>query len=59
MSKNQGMKNKKKDAPTYNYLEQWDTRFGLSDRIVVRKNGKFVNNISLSALRKGEPVTSR
>ena len=59
MSKNQGMKNKKKDVPVYNYLEQWDTRFGLSDRIVVRKNGKFVNNISLSALRKGEPVTSR
>ena len=59
MSKNQGMKNKKKDIQVYNYLEQWDTRYGLSDRIVVRKNGKFVNNISLSALRKGEPVTSR
>jgi len=59
MSKNQGMKNKTKDAPMYNYLEQWDTRYGLSDRIVVRQNGKFVNNISLSALRKGEPVTSR
>jgi len=46
-------------AKTYNYLEKWDTRYGLSDRIVVRKNGKFVDNISLSALRKGEPVTSR
>ena len=49
----------KKSAPVYNYLEQWDTRFGLSDRIVVRKNGKFVNNISLTALRKGETVKSR
>ena len=49
----------KKNAPVYNYLEQWDTRFGLSDRIVVRKNGKFVNNISLTALRKGETVKSR
>lgn len=50
---------KKKDAPVYNYLEQWNTRYGLSDRIVVRKAGKFVNTISLSALRKGEPVTSK
>ena len=49
----------KNNAPTYNYLEQWDTRYGLSDRIVVRKNGKFVNVISLTALRKGEKVTSR
>jgi hypothetical protein len=52
-------KNKKKEDPMYNYLEQWDTRYGLSDRIVIRKNGKFVNNISLTALRKGTPVTSR
>lgn len=50
---------KKKKAKTYNYLEKWDTRYGMSDRIVVRKNGKFVDNISLTALRKGEPVTSR
>jgi hypothetical protein len=47
---------KAKDARTYNYLEQWDTRYGLSDRIVVRKAGKFVNTISLTALRKGQPV---
>ena len=50
---------KAKDAPVYNYLEQWDTRYGLSDRIVVRKAGKFVNTISLTALRKGEPVKSK
>jgi hypothetical protein len=49
----------KKDTPVYNYLEQWSTRYGLSDRIVVRKGGKFITNISLSALRKGETVTSR
>ena len=49
----------KKTTPTYNYLEQWDTRYGLSDRIVIRKNGRFVNNISLTALRKGETVKSR
>lgn len=50
---------KGKNAPVYNYLEQWDTRYGLSDRIVIRKNGKFVNNISLTALRKGETVKSK
>lgn len=49
----------KKKAPTYNYLEQWDTRYGLSDRIVIRRNGKFVDNISLTALRKGQTVKSR
>jgi hypothetical protein len=50
---------KKTNAKVYNYLEQWDTRYGMSDRIVIRKNGKFVNNISLTALRKGETVKSR
>jgi hypothetical protein len=50
---------KRKDAPVYNYLEQWDTRYGRSERIVVRKAGKFVDNISLTALRKGEPVKSK
>ena len=53
------MATKKKQVPTFNYLEQWDTRYGLSDRIVIRKAGKFVNNISLSALRKGETVKSK
>jgi hypothetical protein len=50
---------KTKDAPVYNYLEQWDTRYGRSERIVVRKNGKFVDNISITALRKGETVKPR
>lgn len=49
----------KKKEPTYNYLEQWDTRYGLSDRVVIRQAGKFVTNVSLSALRKGETVKSR
>lgn len=53
------MASKKKNVPTYNYLEQWDTRYGLSDRIVIRKQGKFVDNISLTALRKGQTVKSR
>ncbi len=41
------------------YLEKWDTRYGTSERIVIRKNGKFVDNTSLSALRKGTKVKSR
>ena len=41
-------------ARTYNYLETWNTRYGKSERIVVRKNGKFVDNISLTALKRAK-----
>lgn len=38
---------------TYQYLEAWDTRFGTSERIVIRDaNGRFVSNVSITALRK-------
>lgn len=50
---------KNQKAREYAYLEQWNTRNGLSDRVVIRKNGKFVDNISLTALRKGQTVKSR
>lgn len=50
---------KKKNQPTYSYLESWDTRYGKSERIVVRRNGKFVDNISLTALKQGARVGSR
>lgn len=44
---------KRKIKTTAQYLEQWDTRFGASDRIVIRdQNGKFVNNFSITALKK-------
>ncbi len=49
----------KKEVRSFAYLEQWDTRNGLSDRVVIRKAGRFVDNISLSSLRNGTPVTSR
>ena len=49
----------KKPRRTYAYLEQWDTRFGKSDRVVIREQGRFVDTISLSALRKGQKVSSR
>lgn len=47
---------KSKKAPVFNYLEKWNTRYGQSERVVVRQNGRFLTNISLSALRKGTPV---
>lgn len=49
----------KKEVRSFAYLEQWDTKNGLSDRVVIRKAGRFVDNISLSSLRNGTPVTSR
>ena len=42
----------KRKGREYQYLEQWDTRYGLSKRVVVRQNGKFVDNFSLTALMK-------
>jgi hypothetical protein len=53
------MASKKNRKRTYAYLEQWDTRFGKSDRVVIREQGRFVDNVSLTALRKGEKVSSR
>jgi hypothetical protein len=50
---------KKNKARTYAYLEQWDTRFGSSDRVVIREQGRFVDNVSLTALRKAPKITSK
>jgi hypothetical protein len=50
---------KKTQLKTYPYLEQWDTRYGLSERVVLRKGGKFVDNVSLTALKRGQRVASR
>jgi len=36
----------------YNYLEQWNTRYGSSTRIVTRQQGKFVTNVSFTGLLK-------
>lgn len=43
---------KKTAAPTFNYLEKWDTKHGTSERVVVRRAGKFVTNYSITGLRK-------
>ena len=52
-------KRKTPKLKTYPYLEQWDTRYGLSERVVLRKGGKFVDNVSLTALMRGQWVGSR
>lgn len=38
------------------YLEVWNTRYGTSERIVYRKNGKFVDSVSLDSLRAAKTV---
>ncbi len=44
----------------YTYLEQWDTRYGVQDRVVIRDaNGKFVDSVNLTSLRKAPSVSSR
>ena len=44
----------KSKAPLFNYLEKWDTRYGQSERVVVRQAGRFVTNISLTALKQAK-----
>jgi hypothetical protein len=46
-------KSAKSSAPAeFNYLEKWDTKQGTSERLVVRRAGKFVTNYSITALKK-------
>jgi hypothetical protein len=50
---------KRNNRNTYAYLEKWDTRFGSSDRVVIRNKGRFVDNVSLTALRKAPKISSK
>ena len=44
----------------YTYLEKWDTRYGIQERVVIRDaNGKFVDSVNLTSLRKAPKVESR
>ena len=44
----------------YTYLEQWNTRFGTQERVVIRdQNGKFVDSVNLTGLRKAPKITAR
>ena len=38
------------------YLEVWNTRYGTSERVVYRRNGKFIDSVSLDSLRKAKAV---
>lgn len=52
------MASKKSKTPRYTYLEVWNTRYGIQERIVTRENGKFIDSTpALATLRKGIPVT--
>jgi hypothetical protein len=42
---------KKADIKTFKYLEKWDTRYGIQERIVVRNQGRFVDSINVTGLR--------
>ena len=45
---------KKTKTPRYTYLEVWNTRSGVQERIVTRENGKFIDSTpALATLRKG------
>ena len=44
----------------YSYLEQWNTRYGVQERVVIRdENGKFVDSVNLTGLRKAPKVSPR
>jgi hypothetical protein len=48
------------DIRKYTYLEKWDTKHGVQERVVIRdQNGKFVDSVNLTGLRKAKPVASR
>jgi hypothetical protein len=44
----------------YTYLENWDTRYGLQERVVVRDHkGRFVDSISITTLRNSPKISTR
>lgn len=45
-------------GPVTPYLEVWNTRYGTSERIVYRRNGKFIDSISLDTLRNARTVNN-
>lgn len=55
-NKGDSMSKKNKKPAKFLYMEQWDTRFGLSDRIVIREQGRFVDNITRKQLAGAKTV---
>ena len=49
-----------KNIKKYSYLETWNTRFGTQERVVIRTaDGKFVDSVNLTSLRKAPKVAAR
>lgn len=49
-----------KNVKKYSYLEKWNTRYGVQERVVIRTaDGKFVDSVNLTSLRKAAPITTR
>jgi hypothetical protein len=47
-------KGKKMAKELFIYQENWNTRYGKSPRIVVRNQGRFVDNVSKRQMKAGE-----
>jgi hypothetical protein len=49
-----------KSIRKYSYLETWNTRYGTQERVVIRdQNGKFVDSVNLTGLRKAPKIAAR
>jgi hypothetical protein len=49
-----------KKIKKFTYLETWDTRYGVQERVVIRdEQGHFVDSVNLGTLRKAPKVSSR
>lgn len=47
-------------AKKFTYLEQWNTRYGQQERVVIRDQfGKFVDSVNLTSLRKAPAISTR
>ena len=50
----------KKNLKKFVYLEKWNTRYGMQERAVTRdENGKFIDSVNLTGLRKSPLIATR
>jgi hypothetical protein len=36
----------------FSYLENWNTRYGKQERVVIREQGRFVDSVNVTGLRE-------
>lgn len=49
-----------KKIKKFTYLETWDTRYGVQERVVIRdEQGHFVDSVNLGTLRKAPKISTR